>query len=861
MATLFDEKDLERIKMSCDKKIDLVVPDDMINSDGSKKYAYVTLVMIGDLYISAAIVLAESLRKLNTKADLVVLVTPDVSYDGRKILGMYFDKVKEIAYVTVSNWRTKKQKHRKYLELVFTKFHLFNLIEYEKVLLIDADAIVLKHPDHLFSLNAPAGCFLENKDLFISYDEKGNYILPPNGRIKWYDVYCKCCPHGSLIPKEMTDRVYNDYKNSGIGGGLILLEPKKGEFESIIKDVSHGKMKYLLENKLVWPEQQYLTLRYSGRWHMIDPIFFGLQGYPHYKVLYGLQYGGDKPFVLNSKIDINTRLEFPDFILWHKYYSEILNEHPELKDSSVLAETNELHKYFKVGLKRFDKFNKKNGIKSDKTVESIAKLYHVEPNVINPEHLEYYSTDPEVQYRPINTVTLMFDDIKEYDYVEPLRRLAKYYENKENNYYNRLTDSNHISKLPLSKTRLDMYDFIDKIDMDEMMLQYAKCRENLFVITVWPLSISKLDELISFLELKGNVYYVKKISLDRNAIRNLMYWMYDEFRISSKLDFIEKKLDYIGTKYEDNKVAFIYFDNVHHLHLSGQGSKFKTELRNKMIELVAQRKDSPENNNLRGNDLIHINDYHFQTIEYSHIILNNNTIELIKKQDVRKFNDKKIMQTNLMTQTFRKWMYSNLTQLEIIRVIIMGSITLHSYGIRKSNDFDGFILNKNMELEEKELEQLLYTDLINESTKMYFADFGIPNSKYWRDAWEEKNKKIFDYTGIPNLHESVLNPRYHMYFCGLKIYTIDFELTRKILRHRKQDYADFIVMYFNYRDLLENYVYLDKNNKLQFNKKFGIDVREEDKGVIRKVKSQIDNKYSKDISSVLTDSIVKSMLI
>ena len=100
-----------------------------------------------------------------------------------------------------------------------------------------------------------------------------------------------------------------------------------------------------------------------------------------------------------------------------------------------------------------------------------------------------------------------------------------------------------------------------------------------------------------------------------------------------------------------------------------------------------------------------------------------------------------------------------------------------------------------------------------------------------------------------------------MYFNGLKLYTIEFELVRKILRHRKQDYADFIVMYFNYRDLLGNYVYLDRNNKLQFNKKFGIDVRKEDRGVIRKVKAEIDKKYDKNISSIITDNIVKSILI
>ena len=136
-------------------------------------------------------------------------------------MGKYFTKVKEIDYVTVKNWRTKKQQHRKYLELVFTKFHIFNLIEYEKVLLIDADALVLKYPDHLFTLNAPAGCFLENKNYIITYDKDGNYILPKDGKFEWYKKYCDCCAHGKKIPKEMTDRPKTNSTNSGVGGGLM----------------------------------------------------------------------------------------------------------------------------------------------------------------------------------------------------------------------------------------------------------------------------------------------------------------------------------------------------------------------------------------------------------------------------------------------------------------------------------------------------------------------------------------------------------------------------------------------------------------------------------------------------------------
>ncbi len=336
------------INLKCDdENTSYLPPDKMTDLNGKRLYAYVTLIMLGDNYIPAAIVLAQSLINLNSQADKVVLVTPDVSLEGRKILSKFYDKVIEINYVKVDNWRTKKQTHRKYLELVFTKFHLFNLTEYKKVILIDADAVILKHPDHIFSLNTPAGCFLEDKDLFIYYNKDGSYKQPPNNKIEWYEKYCKIFKHGELIPKEMTDRVLYNYKNSGIGGGLILLEPKINEFDNILRDVVYNKkIKYLLENKFVWPEQQYLTQRYSGNWTSINPIFFGLQGYPDWSVLYGLQYGGDKPFSLNSKFPIEERIKYSDFQLFYDIYKQILEKNPDFKTNKVLDEVNKMNNYF-----------------------------------------------------------------------------------------------------------------------------------------------------------------------------------------------------------------------------------------------------------------------------------------------------------------------------------------------------------------------------------------------------------------------------------------------------------------------------------------------------------------------------------
>ena len=202
-----DKKTLERIKkikILCNKNDNfLQIPDDMIDSNGQKNYAYVTTVMLGDKYVAAAIVLAESIRKLGSMADLVVLITNDVSTEGVEILKRFYDHVINVEYVNFENYEKKIQGNPSYLDLVFTKFHVFNLVQYKKILLIDADTIILKYPDHLFTLDTPAGVFLPNKKDIIGYNNEGRYIY--DKKIEWFDKYCDCCSHGKLIPKSITD--------------------------------------------------------------------------------------------------------------------------------------------------------------------------------------------------------------------------------------------------------------------------------------------------------------------------------------------------------------------------------------------------------------------------------------------------------------------------------------------------------------------------------------------------------------------------------------------------------------------------------------------------------------------------------
>lgn len=859
---------LKDIKLYCpNENIDYKDPEKIMDSNGNKLYAYVTLIMLGDRYVPAAIVLAQSLIDLNSQVDRVVLVTPDVSLEARELLSKFYDKVIEVNYVTVQNWRTKKQTHRKYLELVFTKFHLFNLTQYKKVLLIDADAIVLKYPDHIFTLDAPAGCFLENKDYFIYYDEKGDYKMPPESGIEWYKIYCDKLTHGNKVPKEFTDRVFTDFKNSGIGGGLMLLEPKVGEFDEIIKDVSRGRMRYLLENKFVWPEQQYLTARYSGKWTSINPRFFGLQGYPDWTVLYGLQYGGDKPFMLDSKFDIKIRVTYRDYQLFHNIYSEILKKNPSFKNLKCLEEMNEMHKYFPENKSNELKRTEKSHISED----LISKIYRIDKKHISKENLDFYHTVYNKWYKP-HLIEPMYDSIEEYDYMEPIIRLNK---NNKSTYYENLINNYSIQK---TKTRLDDLNKIIPLDKDEIILQYIKCRKNSFIITLWNYGEPISKELVEFLEENGNVYYVKKIKLNDKELYNLMLQIYDEYTYSEVYERMKDKLNWMKTS-DENIITVIVFDNVNNLKIAGQGAEFKNKLREFCIEKLKEK--NVDTKDIRGNDLIHINDYFYQSIEYAGLYFNSNSLKMLNYFNSKNFFSNFFISSHLKYNTLRKWFYNNMNLENLNKICLLGSVCLYTHGIRNLGDIDSIYLANYDNTLESELVEQLNTSFSNKSTKIDFADMGIKNSKYWKDSWENKNKKVLDYFAIKSIDDIIYNPKYHYYFHGIKIYLIDYEIVRKIFRLDKKnyenreeyyikqcakDYTDFIMMYFYHRVLLGHYMYMNEKNKLKINRDFKIEDIElskisiENKNIF--IKTIFDNlrRYIKEESQKINKEIIINLL-
>ncbi|XP_057809127.1 putative UDP-glucuronate:xylan alpha-glucuronosyltransferase 4 [Salvia miltiorrhiza] len=108
--------------------------------------AYATILHSNDKYVCGAIALAQSLIQLNTTKELVVLADdriPPESIDGLQSAGWKIKRIQRI--------RNPQSKKNSYNEWNYSKLRLWQLVEYDKIMFIDADFIVTRSLDKFFT--------------------------------------------------------------------------------------------------------------------------------------------------------------------------------------------------------------------------------------------------------------------------------------------------------------------------------------------------------------------------------------------------------------------------------------------------------------------------------------------------------------------------------------------------------------------------------------------------------------------------------------------------------------------------------------------------------------------------------------
>lgn len=388
-------------------------------------------------------------------------------------------------------------------------------------------------------------------------------------------------------------------------------------------------------------------------------------------------------------------------------------------------------------------------------IHYISKLFKVSKDNIPNELLQYFVTRPDRHLCSKNEKTL-FDNIQPFDFKQVANLLYKKYTNE---HFEKLLhvniDSDNIYTNEFNKVRY----------YDELMTYYIQCRPKTYILTCWDRVKSEdIENIKKFLKKNGNIYYVRKLTFTDKQLESLIYQIYIDANRLSDPSSIREKVKYSSNSKGDKTIHIIAFDNINNLNLSGGRSEFKTELRNILLNKYG--------NNFRGDDFIHINDHFCQTIEYANIYFNKYSRRQLENFNLDNFFKQEYHKSKIMFLTYKNWLMKNTNLLQRMNFCLMSGATLFSHSIRTTKDIDGLYISDS-----KELDNLVKKDFFNEKTKFFFSDIG---SEDWKETWKESNKKWLQLLDIPTINELILNPRYHFYFLGVKIFRIDYEIYRKL---------------------------------------------------------------------------------
>jgi Alpha-N-acetylglucosamine transferase len=319
------------------------------------KYAYVTLLMLGDSYLPGILTLGYSIRKMGSEIDTIVMVTNDVSNHARELILTIYTKIIDVPYIIPIDGIIKRPLVKRYPHYLktFTKLNILNLTQYSKVFFLDADSITLKYFDSLFNLEPPAAVYYGSHKM-----HENNYQPRLKGdRYIWHKKYCQCCDHGKKINNKYTDLINREKENGelvyGITTECMLLKPDTNLYNQIVSELHNKDFAKFVDNKIhgFASDTGYITWKFSGKWTGIDPRFLGRRGYPRIEDLFGVALGGSKPWIKESIKYLDT---YPDFKLWYSYYIKMIDKYNLYGKDKILSELYDNIKEYSKSEKHID---------------------------------------------------------------------------------------------------------------------------------------------------------------------------------------------------------------------------------------------------------------------------------------------------------------------------------------------------------------------------------------------------------------------------------------------------------------------------------------------------------------------------
>jgi lipopolysaccharide biosynthesis glycosyltransferase len=295
---------------------DLSIPE--ISSPPVHDICYVWLLMKGDSYLPGIFVSVYSVLRTNPDADLVVMITDDVSEEAQTILLKVATHLFHVPYLAFKTnaLKTSKQDtlYKEWKSVSYTKWTMLAL-PYKKALFLDGDTVTTSNLDHLFKMKTPAAPF--NNPFVKPLGIIPDYLTGQRGR----DGYLI---HGAKITQNNVRNILNKH-GMLLTASAVLLEPSFDDYTAYINMV-RDNLPYGRRTCHSMVDEQSIAEFYSITknvpWYNIHHAY-NLVGWKD-KFL----RKGDMPYVIHYFSEKPWNVSFDkwdDFISWYKMAAESIN--------------------------------------------------------------------------------------------------------------------------------------------------------------------------------------------------------------------------------------------------------------------------------------------------------------------------------------------------------------------------------------------------------------------------------------------------------------------------------------------------------------------------------------------------------
>jgi len=364
-------------------------------------------------------------------------------------------------------------------------------------------------------------------------------------------------------------------------------------------------------------------------------------------------------------------------------------------------------------------------------------------------------------------------------------------------------------------------------DIDNLILNAINYYDNLNSFVIFGKDKKNAYKYyLDFFSKDYSLYGIKYLNLNSSIILKIMYQLLfprNIFKTKSDLDnYISDKYKFLS-EYKDGKIDItILFLCKRDLH-----------------------KKYPDNDINDDNFCIFIPNTKEEITHCVSVFFSQTTLNFLELQSFDYFLTKDSEKCKKMFLKYRNWLNNNIDPIYHSQFMCFSSVVLYLLGNRLMNDLDLYIHSLPKEVEEK-IEDLKTNQYNYIEIKAKNTDSWPSHWNKWLDEWAQK-------CGAKYFEEILGNPKYHFYFLGIKIISLDCDIVRRIQRNRPRAFADLIALRKRYpikisipkiNDISYNYVKIsDKTEKeiRELIEKGGI-LNEENKEVCIENKTDI-NKF------------------